>query len=80
MPAREVVLPHIGDPLLEHRGALGVGDAVEAYRDRGDVGDAGRDGVTYVGMGVWQGTATGARQSPGRSGHHLINGSRFEYS
>ena len=41
----ELVAADVGDQLLEHRGALGVGDAVEVDLDRGDVGDVGGDRV-----------------------------------
>ncbi len=41
----ELLLAHPGHQLLEHRGALGVGDPVEVDLDRGDVGDVGGDRV-----------------------------------
>ncbi len=42
---QEVVLAHVGHELLEHGGALGVGDPVEVHLDRGDVVDVGGDRV-----------------------------------
>ena len=44
-PARKFSRPDVGDELLEHRGALGVGDAVEVDLDGLDVGDVGGDRV-----------------------------------
>ena len=41
----EVLEPDPGDELLEHRGALGVGDAVEVDLDRAQVDVVGRDRV-----------------------------------
>ncbi len=42
---QEVVEPDVGHELLEHRGALGVGDAVEVDLDGLHVGDVGGDRV-----------------------------------
>jgi hypothetical protein len=42
---QEVVPAYVGDQLLEHGRALGVGDAVEVHLYRVDVGNVGRDGV-----------------------------------
>ena len=44
-PGQEVLQPHVGHQLLEHRGALGVGDAVEVDLDRLQVRDVGGDRV-----------------------------------
>ena len=41
----ERFLPDVGDELLEHRGALRVGDAVEVDLDGGEVGDVRGDRV-----------------------------------
>ncbi len=57
----ELVLPHPGDQLLEHRGALGVGDAVEVDLHILEVADVGHDRVgrgelvLAVGPGLLQG-------------------------
>ena len=39
----EVLFAHVGDQLLQHRGALGIGDAVEALVNRLQVNHVGRD-------------------------------------
>ena len=44
-PGQEVLPAHVGDQLLEHGGALGVGDPVEVDLDGLDVGDVGGDRV-----------------------------------
>ena len=44
-PARNSSLPDVGDQLLEHARALGVGDAVEVDLDGLHVGDVGGDRV-----------------------------------
>ena len=44
-PCQELLQTDVGDKLLEHRSAFGVGDAVEVHLDRGQVGDIGGDGV-----------------------------------
>ena len=40
---QEILPPDVGHQLLEHRGALGVGDPVEIYLDRLNIGDIGRN-------------------------------------
>ena len=63
----ELVLADVGDQLLEHRGALGVGDAVEVDLDGGDVGDVRGDrvGGGQLVLGVGPGLLGVGERRPG---------------
>ena len=67
-PGQELLEPDVGGELLEHAGALGVGDAVEVHLDRGQVDHVGGDrvGRRQLVLDVGPGLLDVGERGPGR--------------